>query len=114
MPLKEVEVTHMAPALRKVSYHPRKLMARSGSYHCAQTRSSPRMIGTEGKPMTFPRELQDKLALMRSQQDPERWMGVVIRRQKLVYAVGQLIQVNGVRTRLLVYKITKTYHTLNQ
>lgn len=63
------------------------------------------MIGAEGEPMTFPRELQDKFAAMRAQPDPERWMCVVIKRQKMNYAVGRLIQVDKVREGASCYKI---------
>jgi hypothetical protein len=47
----------------------------------------------------FPEALQQQLGVMRGDVMPERWM-CVVRREKLNYAVGRIIQVGKVITNL--------------
>jgi hypothetical protein len=45
----------------------------------------------------FPKELQEKVAEIKrrdSEGTPERWMCVVVRREKITCAVGRLVQVH--------------------
>ena len=50
----------------------------------------------------FPAELQQQLEVIRGDIMPERWM-CVVRREKINYAVGRIIQVGRVSHRFVQY-----------
>ncbi|KAF8161454.1 hypothetical protein B0H34DRAFT_796245 [Crassisporium funariophilum] len=62
-----------------------------------KAQSSPSMTGMpEEENMPFPIELQQQISAMKAETTPERWMCVVIRREKVNYAVGRLVDINNV------------------
>jgi hypothetical protein len=50
----------------------------------------------------FPAALQQQLGVMRGDTMPERWM-CVVRREKITYAVGRIIQVGKVNNKFVPY-----------
>ncbi|KAF8957342.1 hypothetical protein BDZ97DRAFT_1846990 [Flammula alnicola] len=73
----------------------------------AKALSSPSVTGMpEGEPSPFPKELQDKVAAIRGNPSPERWM-CVVRREKMTWAVGHLVQLGKVRYIVLALAIPR-------
>ncbi|KAF8806695.1 hypothetical protein BYT27DRAFT_6636775 [Phlegmacium glaucopus] len=52
---------------------------------------------------SLPAELQQELAAMRGYTKPERWM-CVVRREKINYAVGRIIQIGKVNDTSALYQ----------
>ena len=67
----------------------------------AQSSPSMTMLGESEIP-PFPAALQQQLGVMRGDAMPERWM-CVVRREKINYAVGRIIQVGKVNGKFVLY-----------